>query len=132
MKYSLLLILAIVPLSAAHADDCAHATTQAAMTVCADQAYRKADAEMNTVYRQILGRLKDDRNGTELLVATQKRWLAFREAECARSTSASTQGSIHSMLPSQCRADLTRKRIDELNAYRQCQQGDLSCQVPGP
>ncbi len=133
MKCSLLLLIVIItPLSVARADDCAQATTQAAMTACADQTYRKADAEMNTVYQQIIGRLKDDRNGTRLLVTAQKRWLAFREAECARSTSASTQGSIHSMLLSQCRADLTRRRIDELNAYRQCQQGDLSCQVLGP
>ncbi|MFC5525145.1 lysozyme inhibitor LprI family protein [Rhodanobacter ginsengisoli] len=128
----LLSIVAITPPSIAHADDCAHATTQAAMTLCADQAYRNADAEMNVVYRQVLGRLKGDKDGTQLLVTAQRRWLAFRDAECARSTSASAQGSIHSMLLSQCRADLTRKRIGELEAYRQCQQGDLSCQVLGP
>ena len=95
MKCSLLLlIVAVTPLSAAHAGDCAHATTQAAMN-----------------------RLKGDKDGTQVLVTAQKRWLAFREAECTRSTSASAQGSIHSMLLSQCRADLTRKRIEELKAY---------------
>jgi uncharacterized protein YecT (DUF1311 family) len=102
------------------------------MTLCADLAYRKADAEMNAVYQQTIGRLKGDKDGAQLLVTAQRHWLAFRDAECTRSTSASAQGSIHSILLSQCRADLTGKRIEELKAYLRCQQGDLSCQVLGP
>ena len=84
---------------------------------CADQADRKADAELNAVYRQIIDRLKGDKDGTQVRVTAQNRWLAFREAECTGSTSASAQGSIHTMLLGQCRADLTRKRIEELEAY---------------
>ncbi|WP_260694174.1 lysozyme inhibitor LprI family protein [Rhizobium laguerreae] len=35
---------------------------------------------MNRVYKEIEGRLKDDADTTKLLVATQKAWIAFRDA----------------------------------------------------
>ena len=50
-------------------------------------AYKKADAELNVLYRQITARLKDDKATTELLVAAQRAWVAFRDAECAFSAS---------------------------------------------
>ena len=123
-------LMAIAPMAVALAQDCANATSQMAMNVCADQAYRKTDAELNAVYSQINGRLKQDKEATKLLVNAQKAWLAFREAECTFSTSASAQGSVYPMLVAQCRNGLTSKRIDELKAYLRCEEGDLSCPVP--
>src|ERR1700722_20831748 len=107
-------LMAIAPMAVALAQDCANATSQMAMNVCADQAYRKTDAELNAVYKQINDRLKDDKETTKLLVSAQKAWLAFRDAECTFSTSASAQGSVYPMLVAQCRDGLTSKRIDEL------------------
>jgi uncharacterized protein YecT (DUF1311 family) len=123
-------LMAIAPIAVALAQDCANATSQMAMNVCADQAYRKTDAELNAVYGQINGRLKQDKEATKLLVNAQKAWLAFRDAECTFSTSASAQGSVYPMLVAQCRNGLTSKRIDELKAYLRCEEGDLSCPVP--
>ncbi|WP_207906825.1 lysozyme inhibitor LprI family protein [Luteibacter rhizovicinus] len=104
--------------------------SQSAMNMCADQAYKKTDAELNTVYRQITSRLKDDKEKTKLLLVAQKNWLAFRDAECTFTTSASAQGSIYPMLVAQCRDGLTRRRIDDLKGYMTCEEGDMSCPVP--
>ena len=123
-------LMAIAPIAVALAQDCTHATSQMAMNVCADQAYRKTDAELNAVYKQINDRLKDDKETIKLLVSAQKAWLAFRDAECTFSTSASAQGSVYSMLVAQCRDGLTSKRIDELKTYLRCEEGDMSCPVP--
>jgi uncharacterized protein YecT (DUF1311 family) len=123
-------LMAIAPIAVALAQDCANATSKMAMNVCADQAYRMADAELNTVYSQITDRLKHDKDSAKLLVNAQKAWLTFRDAECTFATSASAQGSVYPMLVAQCRDGLTSKRIDELKAYLRCEQGDLSCPVP--
>jgi uncharacterized protein YecT (DUF1311 family) len=123
-------LIAIAPIAVALAQDCANATSQMAMNVCADQAYRKTDAELNAVYSQITDRLKHDKEATELLVNAQKAWLAFRDAECTFATSASAQGSVYPMLVTQCRNGLTSKRIDELKTYLRCEEGDLRCPVP--
>jgi uncharacterized protein YecT (DUF1311 family) len=123
-------LMAIAPIAVALAQDCANATSQMAMNVCADQAYRKTDAELNAVYKQINDRLKDDKETIKLLVNAQKAWLAFRDAECTFSTSASAQGSVYPMLVAQCRDGLTSKRIDELKTYLRCEEGDMGCPVP--
>jgi uncharacterized protein YecT (DUF1311 family) len=128
--YATSVLIAIAPIAVALAQDCANATSQMAMNVCADQAYKKTDAELNAVYSQITDRLKHDKEGIELLVNAQKAWLAFRDAECTFATSASAQGSVYPMLVAQCRDGLTSKRIDELKTYLRCEEGDLSCPVP--
>jgi uncharacterized protein YecT (DUF1311 family) len=123
-------LMAIAPVAVALAQDCVNATSQTVMNMCADQAYRKTDAELNALYRQITDRLKHDKEATGLLINAQKAWLAFRDAECTFSTSASAQGSVYPMLVAQCRDGLTSKRIDELKTYLRCEEGDLSCPVP--
>ena len=122
--------IAMGSIAAVQAEDCANASSQAAMNICADQAYRKTDGELNAVYRQITARLKDDKERIELLVTAQKSWLAFRDAECTFSNAASAQGSVYPMLVAQCRDGLTRKRVDDLKTYLKCEEGDLSCPVP--
>ena len=125
------LALAILgPLGVSAAEDCTNASNQTAMTVCADQAFKKADAELNAVYKQITSRLKDNPDAAKLLVTAQKSWVNFRDAECAFSTSSAAQGSIYPMLVAQCRDTLPRKRVVELKAYLHCEEGDMSCPVP--
>lgn len=131
MKSFLLLplLLAVAPLNAALADDCANASSQTAMNLCADQAYKKTDADLNRVYQQIISRLKSDRRSTRLLVTAQKNWLAFRDTECAFVGSRSTGGSIQPMIITECRDGLTGRRVEQLKDYLHCEEGDLSCPV---
>lgn len=124
------LVLAATTLfSAAWANDCA-SNAQMGMNECADMAYKKSDAELNHVYQQIMARLEPDKSTSQLLVSAQRRWVSFRTAECAFSSSAGSGGSIYPLLVTQCQDGLTRKRVEKLKTYLHCQEGDMSCPVP--
>jgi uncharacterized protein YecT (DUF1311 family) len=125
-----LMLLVLAPASAASADDCADTATQAAMNECANQAYEKADAELNALYQQIRQRLKGDGETTTLFVAAQRAWVAFRDAECKFSTSGVSGGSIYPTIYAGCLERLTKARVDDFTVYLGCQEGDLSCPVP--
>jgi uncharacterized protein YecT (DUF1311 family) len=135
-RLALLALAALLPaplLSAsALAQDCAKAADQMTLNQCADQSFRRADAELNRLYRQIEGRLKGAPDSAKALVSAQRAWIAFRDAECAFSASDVTGGSIYPMIYSGCVEGLTRKRIDDLKGYLSCQEGDMSCPVPTP
>ncbi len=129
--FYLLAVVAIVLPSQASADDCANAPDQQAMNQCADRNYRQSDAALNTLYAQIGRRLENsDADIRKRLVAAQRAWVGFRDAECKFATSASAGGSILPMLYAECADALTRKRIDEFRTYLKCQEGDMSCPVP--
>ncbi len=126
---SCLLLAALAPLSVASANDCAH-NPQMSMNEWAAAAYKKTDAELDRVYQQVSGRLKQNKNTSVLLVTAQKRWVAFGDAECAFTSSAGAGGSIYPLLVTQCRDTLTSKRIEKLDTYLHCQEGDMSCPLP--
>ena len=91
---------------------------------------KKADAELNALYRQITARLKDDQATTKLLVAAQRAWVAFRDAECDFSASGVSGGGALGMILAICLDRLTSKRIDDFKNYLKCQEGALDCPVP--
>ena len=109
---------------------CDQASTQTDMNLCADQAYRKSDADLNAAYRDVMARLVDNKDATTRLQAAQKAWLFFRDAECAFSSSGVTGGSAYPMVLSMCLDKLTQARTKELRAYLKCEEGDMSCPVP--
>lgn len=127
--FSILVLTTLALFATAHANDCA-SNTQMGVNECTDAAYKKTDAELNRVYRQIGERLKKDKDTSLLLVSAQKRWVSFRDAECAFSSSAGAEGSIYPLLVTQCRDALTSKRIEQLKIYLHCREGDISCPVP--
>lgn len=121
--------LMLVPV---HARDCMDsATTQAEMTACAHKTYQAADAELNKVFHEIRQRIGDDADTQKLLRTAERDWIAFRDAECAFAASATEGGSAYMMTLDLCQADLTGQRVDALRAYLSCEEGDLSCPVPG-
>lgn len=109
---------------------CDQASTQTDLSLCADQAYRKSDADLNAAYRDVMARLVDNKDATTRLQAAQKAWLFFRDAECAFSSSGVTGGSAYPMVLSMCLDKLTQARTKELRAYLKCEEGDMSCPVP--
>jgi uncharacterized protein YecT (DUF1311 family) len=54
-------------------------------------------------------RLKDDKATSELLVAAQRAWVAFGDAECAFSESGVSGSTAHGMIPAICLDKLTGK-----------------------
>jgi len=95
-----------------------------------EAAFKRSDKRLNELYKQIEGRLKDDADTKKLLVAAQRAWVGFRDAECTFSTSGSADGSAYSVLIASCKDTLTQSRIKQFEAYLKCEEGDLSCPVP--
>ncbi|KQZ13404.1 MULTISPECIES: lysozyme inhibitor LprI family protein [unclassified Mesorhizobium] len=124
--------LALMALSstAARAEDCTEAPDQMSANECADKAYQASDAELNKLYKQIEGRLKDDADTRKLLVTAQKAWIGFRDAECDFSSSGVAEGSAYPATVSMCLDGITQGRIDTFRGYLDCEEGDMSCPVP--
>lgn len=132
MRFAICLIYLSTLLVAgpALAQDCGEASSQSSLNECANRALKKTDAALNAAYKEISGRLRDDRQGKGRLVAAQRAWIAFRDAECNFSTGNTVNGSIHPMLALQCHDALTKARLEQLKAYLACKEGDLTCPVP--
>lgn len=99
--------------------------TQNDLNVCAERAYQQADGALNGAYHRLMNKL--DPAGKEKLRKAQKAWLGYRDAQCVFNTMGSENGSIHSMLFSRCREDLTRQQTKILESQDQCEEGNLSC-----
>lgn len=133
-----LLLLALIPMvlaplapSFVSADECTDAAAdQRTMDDCAEKAYRAADAELNTLYRQIERRLASDADTMKLLVATQRAWVGFRDAECRFAASGVSGGSAYPAIFAGCATGLTKKRIGDFRAFLTCAEGDMSCPAP--
>lgn len=128
---ALFLSVAAMALPAKAADKCANAQTQAAMNECAGLAYKKSDAELNKLYKEISERLlNNDEDVLKLLVKAQRAWISYRDAECTFASSPSAQGSIYPVIYAQCLKNLTDARIEEFTTYLNCEEGDMGCPVP--
>lgn len=123
--------------SAQAADDMCFekAQNQSQLTACAADALKHQDQELNRLYKQMQDRLKGDPDTRRLLTDSQRRWVAFRDAECSFSTVRTTGGSINAMNTNNCLTELTRSRVVELQNHLACGQGAdeqtaLECALP--
>ena len=94
------------------ADRCDSPQTQAEMNVCAAAEFRRADAQMNAVYRKLTATLAAGRRGK--LQTAQRAWLVFRDAHCAFEASAFEGGTMRPMEYSACATNVTKERIGHL------------------
>lgn len=110
---------------AAEDPDCAAAITQTAMNICAAQAYERADAELNEVWRELRGVAKaaDEYPHTDgqpghwaTLLEAQRAWLGYRDAHCRLVGYDARGGSLQPLLVANCRAELTRERTRSMRA----------------
>ena len=87
---------------------------QQQMNACMGEAYGKADARLNSVYRELIAALE---NPSKLRRA-QQAWLRFRDLSCDYETSGiGRDGSLYPFSLAACRLELTEKRISELERY---------------
>lgn len=112
------------------AADCDSMTDQNAMNQCISNEYKNSDAELNKLYNEISHRLKDGADTLQALRNTQRAWISFRDAECDFTTINARGSSIHSMLITSCRNELTQARIKNFNTYLSCEEDDMNCPVP--
>lgn len=114
----------------AAAAGCDGAATQAELDACAGAEYAATDKALNQAYSTIMKRLAGNDGQRDLLKAAQRAWIAFRDAECAFAVDPSQQGTIFPMLMTQCLNGVTQGRLEQLQKYLDCEEGDLSCPVP--
>jgi uncharacterized protein YecT (DUF1311 family) len=124
-------LLALCSPFSAFADSCMDtATSQGQMNDCAHTAYRTADKTLNEVYRSASARVSGDAAAKKKLVAAQRAWIVFRDAECDFVASGTGEGSAGPMVKLGCLEDLTRSRAATVQKYLDCPEGDLSCPLP--
>lgn len=114
--------------SAALAEDCNNAQTQADMNACASNQYKDADAKLNAAYGTAMKRAPDATKA--LLKTAQQKWIALRDADCALIGSGTEGGSVQPMIHAQCMTDKTVERTAWLESLLNCEEGDLSCPLP--
>ena len=91
---------------------------QSEMNRCADLDARRADADLNSVYQELLSKLKNDDNATKKLRAAQRAWLAFRDAHLQELYPAKDKqagyGSMYPMCYAQVATVITKERMAQL------------------
>lgn len=131
--------LAIITLSlTAYASDnrCfEQAQTQTQINACAASDFKAADSDLNNIYHQMMNKIGNDQSTKNLLIAAQRKWVEFRDAECKFSTVRTADGSINSMRLNSCLADVTRSRISEFQDHLACgknsdEQEAIQCAIP--
>lgn len=90
----------------------AFAQNQMELTISADEALKKADAELNAVYAQVMSSLNDAQKA--LLKPSQVAWIKYRDL-CTDSEGAMYEGgSIRPMIELNCAADVTTEKTGRL------------------
>ncbi|ANE51569.1 lysozyme inhibitor LprI family protein [Flavisolibacter tropicus] len=94
----------------------AFSQTQMELNQQADKKYKKADAELNKVYKELAALLTPERKA--LLVKAQRAWITFRDTHCQFTDSGYEGGSIQPMIYSLCMQELTEQRTKQLKAEK--------------
>ena len=114
---SALVAVAQKPAAQTKKQPCADAQNQQEMNRCAAEEYKKADAELNRVYQQLLPKLEAAHK--EKLKAAQRSWLAFRDAHCDYEAFIFEGGTMQPLIQASCLEAVTRERTKQLRASLQ-------------
>jgi uncharacterized protein YecT (DUF1311 family) len=112
---------------------CGDYGTQVEMNECAAMQAHKADEALNSTYRTLLSRLKGDKTATARVVAAEKAWITFRDAELAADWPIANgenpnllYGSVHPFCYYNELARLTLERLKTLSdRMRHEEEGDV-------
>ena len=123
MRYGLIAIGTFLALGigcSAQAQDCD--ANQASMNQCASSAYAAADAELNAQYKAQMSWLTTPARKKALQEA-QKKWIAFRDADCLYQAGKREEGgSMWPLAQAQCLTVHTNARVEQLKTYTACHQ----------
>lgn len=104
-------------------------TTTMGMMTCAQQETQAWDVLLNAEYAETMGWAKamdaqeratfpEFAKRAEALLAAQRAWIAFRDAECGLAYAVWGSGSMRNIAASACVADMTAERTLALRAVR--------------
>jgi uncharacterized protein YecT (DUF1311 family) len=113
---------------------CDDPQSNAEMKICADQEWKKADAELNAAYAKALASARETYtsmrgepgyqnmpDGEAMLRAAQRAWVTFRDANCKYQYQVYYGGTHAGLAYLICMGDMTKARLKEL---RQLPGGD--------
>ena len=103
----------------------ARAQSQLDLDQAAGAKFSAADKALNLAYDKLLDKISPA--GQKALIAAQRLWVHFRDAECAFETMGSLGGSVYPMAVTVCRTRLTRVRLADIDAQINCGEGDMTC-----
>ncbi|OHX14745.1 hypothetical protein BI347_15470 [Chromobacterium sphagni] len=120
-------MLALCASHAVHAEDdpCQNANTTLEINDCKQQQFDAKDKQLNQIYRELLQKLQanESQGGnpgvkdkpSTLLIQAQRKWIAFRDADCNTKYQIYLDGSIRNMVYLGCKIERTAQRIKELD-----------------
>lgn len=77
------------------------------------------DRLLNDEWKQLRAVFKDDQTAADSLLAAQRAWIAWRDAECGFQYDRYGGGSMRSVAATGCRMELTARRAFELRGMRE-------------
>jgi uncharacterized protein YecT (DUF1311 family) len=103
------------------------------MNQCAAKKAKKADNRLDATYRELLSKIKEDKVATDRIVAAERAWIAFRNAELAAMWPTASgenpnlkYGSVHPFCYLLAYTEMTAKRTSELrDRMTQHPEGDV-------
>jgi uncharacterized protein YecT (DUF1311 family) len=106
---------------------CSKERNQAAMTRCADELLKKANAEMAKTLKELLE--ATDKEDQKYVTEAQEAWKAYADKECISRIGGSPNrgGTIWPMMHLQCHVGLTRLRVKDLKEQVTCPGGRMDC-----
>ncbi|MBC7160548.1 MAG: DUF1311 domain-containing protein [Immundisolibacter sp.] len=100
---------------------CVEGGNQLQLNFCAGDDFKKADGEMNALYKEQINYLKDP--AKTRLKQSQRAWIAFRDKACLYESGPQEEsGSIWPMEMSRCLWQHTKQRIEDLKSYVACRE----------
>lgn len=121
---ALIVALALLPAVArtAGGDPCATQANTIEINACLRQQFEAQDRLLNAAYQKLLRALGETGDGAakgesprDLLVAAQRRWIEFRDADCKAMRQLLAGGSGASATQLACLRDRTEQRIRQLD-----------------
>lgn len=110
----LAVLCVLLSAATARADDCGNATTQAAMTQCAIDAYTREDKLLNQTYKEVMAKL--DPAHRKPLRQAQRDWIKYRDSHCKAEAASVQGGSLYGTVMNSCLAETTQARTKTLKA----------------
>ncbi|PYS93241.1 MAG: hypothetical protein DMF64_06055 [Acidobacteria bacterium] len=109
---ALLFLLASIVAPQGGKHPCENAGSQFEATECSAREYKKADAELNRVYQQVMR--QEDKDGQARLKTAQLAWIKFRDTECEYESGDYIGGTIQPMVENFCLTSVTNERTQQL------------------
>ncbi|MCH9740839.1 MAG: DUF1311 domain-containing protein [Epsilonproteobacteria bacterium] len=106
-----------------YAIECKEDGTQIEMNQCAYEDFQKADKELNSVYKELRAKKKEDETYLKNLKTSQRAWIKFRDAEletifsCEGGDTRMCFGSMYGLLFNNAKTELTQQRVEQLKKY---------------